>query len=107
MTDLKKAVADSNADFVVIPAVNADARVLVPVPADVVDAIQTALPKLANKIQARPRDAVLWLTWFMALMAVLQTAMAAYALLHPNAAPPVVQIFNSTVNVLNVLPPAH
>jgi hypothetical protein len=70
---------------VVTPEVNAEGGL---VPQEVVDAIRSALPQLANDMQTRPRDAMLLLTAFMALMALLTAAMQAYQLFHPQAPTP-------------------
>jgi hypothetical protein len=95
-------------DVVVTPTVHVKAE-LIPrdmkvVPPEVVNAIRSASPQLANRMQNHPVDAVFLLTLFMALMSLLQTAMQAYALIHPSAptppSPVVIQMFNQMQNVL-------
>ena len=96
-----------SAKVVVVPTMTVRATVLPPevnaVSADVVEAIRAALPKLANDMQtSSPQVAMLLLTAFMTLMALLQTAMQAYQFFHPEAPPPPpIEIFNQTYNVVN------
>jgi hypothetical protein len=106
-------------NVVVAPTMTAVATLLPPevvvIPDKAVDAIRSASPELAEEIQAgSSHDAMLLLTVFLALMALLQAAMQAYQILHPQAPTPpqIVEIFNQTYNVVNQTnvvnpPPPH
>ena len=98
-------VGIASAEVVAEPTVTAEATLI---PAEAVDAIRSGLPTLADEIEARShRDGMFLLAVFMAFMALLQTAMQAYQLLHPQAPTPpqVVQIFNQIYNAVNPPPP--
>lgn len=101
------------AKVVVIPVIKADGTVI---PAEVVDAIRSASPELADEIQTRnPQDATQVINLFVALINLLAALLALYVAQHP-AAPvtpqQVIQIFDQSRHVVNQTivvnpPPPH
>lgn len=102
-----------SAEVVSEPVIKADATVI---PAEVVDAIRTASPELADEIQTRnPQDATQVINLFIALINLLAALLALYMAQHP-AAPvtpqQVIQIFDQSRHVVNQTivvnpPPPH
>jgi hypothetical protein len=94
---------------VVVPTMKAVATLLPPeavvVPDKAVDAIRSAIPELADEIQARsPKDAAQVINLFAALVQLLTALVALYVAQHP-AAPvtpqQVIQIFDQSRHVVN------
>lgn len=81
------------------------------IPAEVVDAVRSASPALADEIQSRSShdEVMLILTIFGIVVAALQTAMQAYQFFNPQAPTPtqVVQIFNQIYNMVNPPSPVN
>lgn len=76
----------------------------------IADAMGVADPELANEVQIRgPRDAMVMINYFNALMALIQAALTVYQIVHGAPPPPerIVQIFNNTTNWVIQAPPAH
>lgn len=75
--------------------------------AEVVPAMQSASPELADKLRlSDPQDAMLLLNLFMALMQVVQTLLTVYQVTHsePPTQTQIVEIFNNTTNYVINMP---
>jgi hypothetical protein len=84
------------------PVIKADATVI---PTEVVDAIRSASPKLADEIQTRsPEDATQAINLFIALINLVAALVTLYIAQHP-ASPvtpqQVVQLFDQSIHVTN------
>jgi hypothetical protein len=104
-----KGTLQGDAKVVVAPTVTAVATLLPPevvvIPDKAVDAIRSAIPELADEIQARsPKDATQVINLFAALIQLLTALVALYIAQHP-AAPvtpqQVVQFFDQSLHVVN------
>jgi hypothetical protein len=99
----------ADAKIVVAPTITAVATLLPPdvvvVPDKTMDAIRSAIPELADEIQARsPRDRTAVINLFVALINLLAARVMLYVATHPAAPvtpPQIVEIFNQTYNVVN------
>lgn len=103
----------ASAEVVVEPTVKAEAIVI---PAEVVDAVRTAAPKLADEIQTRdPADAKRIIEMFTALVGLLTAFLLLYIAQHP-AVPvtpqQIIQFYDQSQHVVNQTtivnpPPPH
>ena len=100
-------------EVTVVPLIEAEATVI---PAEVVNAIRSASPELADEIQARsPQDATQVINLYIALINLLAALLALYVAQHP-AAPvnpqQIIQFFDHSQHITNQTtvvnpPPPH
>jgi hypothetical protein len=104
----------------IAPTMKAEATMPVPevvvIPDEVVEAVRSASPKLANEIQIRsPQDAIAVINLFGALIQVLTALVTLYLALHPAASvtpQQITQFFDQSVHIVNQTtivnpPPPH